>query len=71
MWLDVYIGELSNAADPLDWNNNVPYAKSPMFPPHGRIMADYPFCQLLQRISSGKFPGKQIDWGPLALLVRR
>jgi hypothetical protein len=39
MRLDVYIGELSSAADPLDWggdwNGNVPDAKSPMFPPHG------------------------------------
>ncbi len=31
MWLDVYIGELSSAADPLDWggdwNGNVPTLK--------------------------------------------
>jgi len=67
MWLDVYIGELSSGADPLDWggdwNGNVPDAKSPMFPPHGGgSLQEYPFPQLIDRISSGRFQGKQVDW---------
>jgi hypothetical protein len=73
---DVYIGELSSASDPLDWgggwNGNVPNATSPMFPPHGiGSLPEYPFSQLIDRISSGKFQGKQVDWGGWAAKVTR
>jgi hypothetical protein len=76
MWLDVYIGELSSAPDPLDWggdwNGNVPDAKSTMFPPHGGgMMAEYPFSQLIEKISNGKLPGKQVDWSGWAAQVTK
>jgi hypothetical protein len=73
---DVFIGELSSGADPLDWggdwNGNVPDAKSPMFPPHGGgSLQEYPFSQLIDRISSGRFQGKQVDWGGWAAKVTK
>ena len=73
---DVYIGELSTGSDPLDWggdwNGNVPDAKSPMFPPHGiGSLSEDPFSQLIDRISSGKFQGKQVDWGGWAAKVTK
>jgi hypothetical protein len=35
-----------------------------MFPPHGiGSLSENPFSQLIDRISSGKFQGKQADWG--------
>src|ERR1035437_2205434 len=73
---DVFIGELSDGADPLDWggnwNGNVPQAVSTTFPPHGGgMLGGLPFSQLQDRISSGKFQGKQVDWGGWAAKVTR
>jgi hypothetical protein len=69
MTVDVYIGELSTGADPLDWggdwNGNAPVRKSPFFPPSA------PFYKLKEMISSGKFPGKQVDWGGWAARVSK
>jgi hypothetical protein len=67
-YLDVYVGELSNGPDPLDWggtwNGNTPDRSSPYFPPlspHGKA-----FRRVQDMIERGKFPGKQVDWGAWA-----
>ena len=65
---DVYIGKLAVGPDPLDWggnwNGNLPSAESPPFPPHGSGLLDAtPFFQLISRITDGRLPGKQVDWG--------
>lgn len=69
---DVYIGELSSTADPLDWggdwNGNVPKLLSPYFPPHG---GGVPFFRLIEKISNGEFTGKQVDWGGWAAKVSK
>jgi hypothetical protein len=73
---DVYIGELASGSDPLDWdgdwNGNVPKVISPWFPPTGGIsFPKHPFAQLIDRISTGKFQGKQVDWGGWAAKVTK
>lgn len=63
---DVYIGKLAEGADPLDWggdwSGNVPTRESPFFPPRG-AGSEAPFFQLISRITDGRLPGKQVDWG--------
>ena len=58
---DVYIGALSTGSDPFDsggdWNGNLPGRLSPWFP-RGAEACN----RLIQNISDGKFPGKQVDF---------
>jgi hypothetical protein len=43
-----------------------------MFPPHGiGSLPESPFSQLIDRISSGKFQGKQVDWSGWAAKVSK
>ena len=64
-YYDVYIGKLAEGPDPLDWggdwNGNVPTRESPFFPPG--TGSEAPFFQLISRITDGRLPGKQVDWG--------
>jgi hypothetical protein len=58
-WRDVYIGFLD---DTFDWdhpggNGNCPKRRSPFFP------SSAPFDRLIQKIESGEYDGKQLDWG--------
>jgi hypothetical protein len=71
-YLDVFVGELSEGDDPLDWggdvNGNLPKVRGPYFPPQG---SGAPFSRLRRKIASGEFPGKQVDWGAWAAKVSK
>jgi hypothetical protein len=64
---DVFVGELFDGPDPLDWggdwNGNTPNERGPYFPPLG---SGKPFWRVQEMIGSGEFPGKQVDWGAWA-----
>jgi hypothetical protein len=73
---DVYIGKLAEGPNPLDWggdwNGNLPSVTSPYFPPHGAgSQAEHPFFQLTSRITDGRFPGDQVDFGGWAAKVSK
>lgn len=59
VFLYVYIGDLQDAEfsyEQGNWNGNIPERISPNFP------ATHPFHLLLDKIKSGEFEGKQVDW---------
>jgi hypothetical protein len=66
-YFDVFVGELSDGPDPLDWggdcNGNTPENRGPYFPPCGGQKA---FRSVQDMIERGEFPGKQVDWGAWA-----
>ena len=58
---DVYIGLLEDPKfswEDGNWDGNTPSATSPLFPP-----AMGAFNELIDRIESGAYEGKQTDWG--------
>lgn len=75
MYLNVYVGELAEGDDPLDWggtwNGNTPKKRGPSFPPAHVPYLREPFLQLKQRIADGVFSGKQVDWGAWAAKVSK
>jgi len=68
----VFIGRLSDNADPLDWGgnytSNLPLHDTPDFPKHGR---GDPYRCVMAMISNGRLPGKQVDWGGWAAKVSK
>jgi hypothetical protein len=69
---DVYIGQLSEGPDPLDWGGdyrvgNVPRRLGPFFPPSRRGA----FRALIRKIRNEQFAGKQVDWGAWAATVTK
>src|SRR5258707_11851642 len=72
-YLDVYVGELSDGDNPLDWGGDPQYGNtapkiSPFFPPHGNVI-DTPHYRLIDKINRRKYSGKQVDWGAWAAQV--
>ena len=64
----VYVGELTDRPDPLDWGGdpnvgNIPKMRCPDFPPSGPLE---PWGRVLDMIGRGETPGKQVDWGAWA-----
>ncbi len=73
-YTDVWIGELANGDDPLDWggdwNGNTPRkALRPRFPPCGGTYE--PFRTVVNRIENNILKGKQVDWGAWAAVVTK
>jgi hypothetical protein len=66
-YFDVFVGELSDGPDPLDWggtwSGNTPEKRGPYFPP---LAAETAFRRVQDMIGRGEFPGKQVDWGAWA-----
>jgi hypothetical protein len=67
---NIYVGDL---ADPNfhweggDWNGNVPRPLGPSFPGAGFGM----YCRVMDAARSGRYDGKQTDFGGWVLKVRR
>ncbi|MGH3563245.1 MAG: hypothetical protein ACRDTN_16030 [Mycobacterium sp.] len=71
-YTDVYLGEVSEGPDPLDWGRdwkigNTPARLGPFFPPN----SGEAFLKLIDKIERGELPGKQVDWGAWAASLSR
>ncbi|MBV9633778.1 MAG: hypothetical protein JOZ40_04040 [Methylobacteriaceae bacterium] len=71
---NVYIGRLSDRADPLDWGGeprigNIPQRIGPFFPTGSGSRR--PFPSLVAKIQRGELSGKQVDWGAWAASVSK
>ena len=64
---NVYLGNLSDGPDPLDWGGSPPARLGNVFPP----TAPGPFYTLLRKISDGVLEGEQVDWGASAAIVSK
>jgi hypothetical protein len=66
-YFDVFVGELCEGPDPLDWGGdwrgNTPQRRSPLFPP---LESQKAFRRVQDMVRFGEFPGKQVDWGAWA-----
>ena len=71
-YLDVYVGELADGPDPLDWggdwSGNTPKKGGPFFPPTGSGKA---FWLIKEAVEQKQLPGKEIDWGAWAAIVSK
>lgn len=72
-YLDVFVGELADGDDPLDWGgswkgSNTPTKSGPFFPPdrHGKA-----FWQVQEAVEQKRLPGKQVDWGAWAAIASK
>ncbi len=74
-YTDVWIGNLAEGKDPLDWGGewgigNLPSkALCPRFPPSGGTYE--PFRTVVELINSGALEGRQVDWGAWAAVVTK
>ena len=64
----VFVGELSDGPDPLDWGGdpslgNLPKGWSPDFP---SVAPLEPWGRVVTMIEGGETPGKRVDWGAWA-----
>src|SRR5215472_1903574 len=64
----VFVGELSDGPDPLDWGGdpnrgNLPKKKGPDFPSTAPLE---PWGRVVDMIERGETPGKRVDWGAWA-----
>lgn len=60
-YLDVYIGDLNDPDfrwEGGNWSGNVPTRRSPFFPDGSELQR-----QVIDRIDTGIYDGKQTDWG--------
>lgn len=60
-YLDVYIGDLDDPSfdwEGGDWSGKLPVRQSNFFP-----AGNQDFKTLVARIQSGRYDGKQVDWG--------
>lgn len=66
-YYSVYIGYMDNTFDwdKGDWSGNTPNRRSPFFPPAT------PFDKVIDKIDSGEFEGKQLDWGAWGAKVNK
>ena len=68
MMRDAYIGYVDHDQDFKweggNWNGNIPKRQSPFFPGGG-------FRMIKERIASGKYEGKQTDWGAWVAIVNK
>lgn len=75
-YTDVWVGELAEGKDPLDWGGEWRIGNTPAkslcssFPPSssGRLE---PFSTVVDLIKTGVFAGKQVDWGAWAAVVSK
>lgn len=73
-YLDVYVAELADGSDPLDWpgstwSGNSAKGITECFPPASGY--GQPFFRLRENIERGEYKGKQIDWGAWAAILTK
>ncbi len=76
-YTDVYVGELSEGDNPLDWGgvhgvgNEPKKDVTPLFPFAPGLGVYEPFSTVRLRILDGTYKGEQIDWGGWAAVVTK
>ena len=73
-FLDVYIGNLDDPKfhwEGGNWEGNCPGKLGPWFPPGQQSGLRGPFWDLIEKIKTNQFEGKQCDWGSWVAKVHK